>query len=140
MISSLEVHGRTHPVRCFKVIAEVVGIAVFAVYCLLCNVLPKIPGLAGTVLYTGKVGFVGLVAVAGSIGAAAVGNEYQVILGQADFFFFAVLEVNNLLGNFLVTYVLMMTFSHPFRIRCEHRVLPDILPEEESCFQTGCIW
>ena len=43
----------------------------------------------------------GLVAVAGGVGAAAVGDKHQIVLDQVDGLFSAVFAVYDLLGNFL---------------------------------------
>ena len=64
--------------------AERFGIAEFAVRRLRRDRLPHIPGFALAVFNAGQIGRVGLIAVAGGIGAAAVGDEYQIVLDQVD--------------------------------------------------------
>ena len=46
----------------------------------------------------------GLVAVAGGVGAAAVGDEYQIVFNQVDGLLLTVLHVDDLLGNLLVPF------------------------------------
>ena len=69
------------------------------------NGLPHIPGLALAILNAGKVGSVSLVAVTGGVGAAAVGDEHQIILYQINGLLLAVLDVDNLLGNPLAVFI-----------------------------------
>ena len=46
----------------------------------------------------------GLVAVAGGVCAAAVGDEYQIVFDQVNGLFFAVFPVYDLLGNLFAAY------------------------------------
>ena len=98
-------NGRAHPVGRVDVGAELVRIAEFAVLGLRGDRLPHIPRFAEAVLHAGQVGRVGLVAVAGGVGAAAVGDEHQVVLGQVDGLLPAVLDIDDLPGDLFAALV-----------------------------------
>lgn len=89
--------GGAHPVGCVNVAAEFFRVAVLAVLCLCGDGFPHIPRLAETVPNAGEVGRMGLIAVAGSVGAAAVRDEHEVVLHKVDGLFCPVLDVDNLL-------------------------------------------
>ena len=71
--------------------------------CLSCNVFPHIPGLSGTILYLTQIRCMRLIAIAGGIGAAAIGNKYQIILNEVNGQFLSILYINDLLCNPLIT-------------------------------------
>ncbi len=77
----------------------------FAVRCLRRNRLPHIPRFALAVFNAGQVGRVGLVSVAGGVGAAAVGDEYEVVLNQVNRMGFSVLGIHDLPGDHLIAFV-----------------------------------
>ena len=90
-------HSGAHPVGGVHIRAEFIGVAVFAVLCLCRNGLPHIPGFPRAVFNAGKIGSVGLISVAGGVGAAAVGDKYKVVLGKVDGLLPAVLNIDYLL-------------------------------------------
>ena len=92
-------NGGTHPVSGVNIRTEVIGIAVFAVLRLSGDGLPHIPRFARTVFNTGQVGRMGLIAVAGGVCAATVGDKHKIVLNQVDSLLLAVLDINDLLGN-----------------------------------------
>ena len=101
-----------HPVCRVHIAAKRFRIAEFAVLCLCGNRLPHIPRLSAAVFDGREVGCVRLIAIARSIGAAAVCDEYKIILYQiqcllldeVDGLLFAVLHIQNLLGDFFVAF------------------------------------
>ena len=94
-------HGSAHPVGGVHIGAEGIGVAVLAVLRLRGNGLPHIPGLACAVFHAGQVGGMGLVAIAGGVGAAAVGDEHQIVLDEVDGLLPAVLDIHDLPGDLL---------------------------------------
>ena len=64
-------------------------------------ILPQIPRFSAAFSDFGKVGRVSLIAVATRIGAAAVGDEYEIAFEQVYRAFFAVFNVFYLFGDFL---------------------------------------
>ena len=92
----------THPVGGLHIAAEGVGVAVFAVLRLPCDGLPHIPRFTTAVMDAGEIGRVGLVAVAGGIGAAAIGDENKIILDEINGLLLAVLHIDDLAGYLLV--------------------------------------
>ena len=98
-------NGGAHPVCRFKVVAEFVGIAVFAVFSLSCDILPKVPGFADAVANIRNIGCMGLVAVAGSVRATAVCYEYKIVFDKVNGLLFAVFYINYLFCNFFVAVV-----------------------------------
>ena len=64
--------------------------------------LPHIPGFTAAIFDARKIGRVGLVAVAGGIGAAAIGDENKIILDEINGLFLAVLHIDDLAGYLLV--------------------------------------
>ena len=97
-------NGGTHPVCRINVTAKDFRIAEFAVNCLSRNRFPQIPRFSAAVFQMGQIRCVGLVAVAGGVCAAAVGDEYQIVFDQVNGLFFAVLPVYDLLGNLFAAY------------------------------------
>ena len=65
-----------HPVSCFKVGAEILGVAILTMFSLSCNVLPQIPGLPYAISYVANVRSRVLITIARGIGAAAIGDKH----------------------------------------------------------------
>ena len=124
-------NGGAHPVRGINIAAEFVGIAVLAVLCLRCDSLPHIPRLAETVLYPRQVGGVGLVAVAGSVGAAAVRDEDKVVLDKVDRLFLAVLDIDYLLCDLFVPLILDDDILHIHAVFDAHAVRFKVFHERQ---------
>ena len=124
--------GRAHPVGGVHVGAELVRVAVFAVLGLRSDVLPHIPALALAVLDAGKVGRVGLVAVAGGIGAAAVRDEHEIVLNEIERLLLAVLHVNDGLGDSLIAVLFDDDVLHVHAVLDAHAVGFKILHERED--------
>ena len=124
--------GGAHPVRRVHVRAERFGIAEFAVRRLRRDRLPHIPGFTPAVFNAGQIGRVGLIAVAGSIGAAAVGDEHEIILGQIDGSGFAVLDVHDLPGDHLIVLVRDHDVFHVHAVFDLHAMAFQILHQREN--------
>ena len=99
-------YGCAHPVGGVDIAAKRVRVAELAVGGLGSDGLPHVPGLPGAVLELGQVRGVGLIAVAGGVGAAAIGDEHQVVLNEVDALLLAILDIDNLLCDFFVTHSL----------------------------------
>src|SRR5699024_9991378 len=66
--------------------------------------LPHVPRFAAAVVNDRQVRGMSLVAVTGSIGAAAVGNEDEIILDQVDGLLLTVFYIDDLLCDLLITF------------------------------------
>ena len=124
--------GRAHPVGGVHVGAELVGVSVFAVLGLRGDVLPHIPALALAVFNAGKVGRVGLVAVAGGVGAAAVRDEHEIVLDEIERLLLAVLHIDDGLGDFLIAMLFDDDVLHVHAVLDAHAVGFEILHKRED--------
>ena len=70
-----------HPVGCFKVGAEILGVAILTMFSLSCNVLPQIPGLSYAISNVANVRSRVLITIARGIGAATIGDKDQIVFG-----------------------------------------------------------
>lgn len=95
-------YGCTHPVGGIDIAAEDIRIPELCMLGLGGDGLPHIPRFAAAVVNDRQVRGVGLVAVTGSIGAATVGNEYEIILNQVNALLLTVFYIKDLLCNFLI--------------------------------------
>ena len=96
-------NSRAHPVGCIHIAAECIRITIFTMLCLSCNVFPHIPGLSGTILYLTQIRCMRLIAIAGGIGTAAIGNKYQIVFNQIYRLFLSVFYIYDLLCNLLIS-------------------------------------
>ena len=124
--------GSAHPVGCIHIGAEFVRIAVLAVLCLSSDSFPHIPRLALAVFNAGQVGRMGLIAVAGGVGAAAVGDEHQIVLDEVDGLLRTVLDINDLLGNPPVALGFDDDILHIHAVLDAHTVRFKILDERQD--------
>ena len=124
--------SRAHPVRGVHVAAESVRVAVLAVLRLRRDGFPHIPRLARAVLHAGQIGCMGLVAVAGGVGAAAVRDEHEVILDEVDGLLLAVLDVDDLPGDLLVADRLDDDVPDVHAVLDAHAVALQVLDQRED--------
>ena len=74
----------------------------------------------------------GLIAVAGGICAAAVGDEHKVVLNQVDSLLLAVLDINDLLGDLFVAYGVNNYIPYIHAVLNAHAVRFEILDERQN--------
>ena len=133
-------YGCAHPVGGIDIAAEDIRIPKLSMLGLSGDGLPHVPRFAAAVVNDRQVRGVSLVAVTGSIGAAAL-YEDEIILDQVDGLLLTVFYIDDLLCDLLITSVCIMTFFlHPYRTRFARYDSQDILPTAGSCSRIGCIW
>ena len=97
-------YGCAHPVGGIDIAAEDIRIPKLSMLGLSGDGLPHVPRFAAAVVNDRQVRGVSLVAVTGSIGAAAVGNEDEIILDQVDGLLLTVFYIDDLLCDLLITF------------------------------------
>ena len=90
----------THPVCCFKIVAEFIRITILAILCLCSNILPQIPRFACTVFNPAQIRRCILISIAGSICTASICYKDQIILDQINCTRFSILLIYDLCSRF----------------------------------------